>query len=210
MIETILDQMRDKEFRKLMQMSLKYWKPRVASYENWREYKNAAVLRKNEIKAEEGASVRVVLRKNLYEQSKKLPPELREFFDKVLWASYHKFHQSDRPSRDRSEAAIRERYFARVAQIAELEAAVASPEAWNDYLVRRKATGCVWVCEVVCYLVVVTYFVYVCVTVAQEVPTPDGGTITVTMEICEPVLVDEGYEVCEVQCLEVCKKESER
>ena len=230
MSQAMLEQIRDEEFRRLVQMSLNYWKGRVSSYEKWREYKSVAVARLNEVEAEDGAYFKVLMRRDLQEQSKRLPPDLRRFYRTMVWRSLRRLKQADRPPRDRSEAAIRKSYLARVARIAELEAATASPGAWDEYVNRLAQqsekdpilTGCVLACVVVGVVVVVSYIVYKCMkelyckpsaTPPTHPPTPtppqSGGESEECeeVEVCEEVLVEEEQEVYEEECHEECEGE---
>lgn len=225
--EALLDQVRDEQVRMLVKMSLPYWKERTSSYEKWREYKTRAVARLNEVEAKDDAYFRVVMRSDLLEQSKRLPQDVRRLYEAALWRSLRRLRQEDRPARDRSEAAIRETYLTRVAQIAELEAATASAEAWDGYVDQMTeesklgavgaAGACVLVCGLVCVVAWVGYEAYKCLKhyVCPPTPTPtptppQSGSQSKEceeVEVCEEVWVEEEQEVCEEECHEECPEE---
>jgi hypothetical protein len=229
MSKAVLEQMRGEEFRRLVQMSLTYWKGRVSSYEKWREYKSAAVARLNEVEAGDDAYFRIVMRRDLHEQSQRLGPDLGRLYQTVVWRSLRRLKQADRPLRDQSEAAMRKSYLARVAWIAELETATASPEAWEEYVNRLAEQSekdprltCLSACIIVCTIAVVAYVVYKCIekhyckpSTAPPTPTPTptppqsggGREECEEVEVCEEVLVEEEEEVCEEECHEECEEE---
>ena len=195
MNKDVLEQVKSEEFRKLVQLSIAYWKPRIDNYQSWKAYKSCAVLNRHQ--KGDDACIRVSIRKNLYKQTKKLPNELRSFFDNTLLKSISRFNDSAEQPHKLDDKAFRTRFLKRAQQTAELEAASDTAEAWIEYVDKETDAGCFWVCALVCYIVIVIYLVYECVTViinGQEV------------EECEEVEVEEEEEVCEEECHEECEE----
>jgi len=184
MNQKLLEQIKGNEFRALVLNVLEHRKKRQGISVNGKEAFKMLSMGT--------ARMRVSLDNELFQQSRRLPAELRDNIDKKLVFTLRRF-------KELGEQALKTSGIDPLwkTKIAQFEKAAKTQEAWVEYWrpIDPITGGCIVACIFICGMIVVWIVVEECF------PDPQGGQQCIDVEV--PVEV----EVCDEQCEEQCPEE---